>query len=129
LKNPSELFHAKSIQRRYHRQPSDHLRDQPEGFQVFRLHLPQQPISSHLAVFRHLTEAETTPPEPLGDNVFQPNEGPAADEQDVGRVEGNARLLRMLEATLRGTVAIVPSKSLSKPCWTPPDPLVVQPHE
>ena len=73
----------------------------PKCFEVFRLYLPQQPISSHLAVFRHLTEPEPTPPKPLGDDVFQTHERPAADEQDVGRVEGDARLRRMLVAALR----------------------------
>ena len=73
----------------------------PNCFEVFRLDLPQQPISRHLAVFRHLTEPEPTPPEPLGDDVFQPHERPAADEEDVGRVEGDAWLLRVLIAALR----------------------------
>ena len=43
LKNPGEVIHAQGIQRRDHRQPPDQLGDQPEGFEVFRLHLPQQP--------------------------------------------------------------------------------------
>ena len=92
LKNPGEVVHAKSIQRRDHRQPPDDLGDQAERFEVFRLDLPQQPIIRHLAVFGHLTEPEPAPPEPLGDDVFQPDERPAADEQDVGRVEGDAGL-------------------------------------
>ena len=101
LKNPSKVVHAESIQRGDHRQPPDDLRDQAERFEVFRLHLPQQPISSHLAVFRHLTEAKAAPPEPFGDDLFQAHERPAADEQDVGRVEGDAWLSRMLIAALR----------------------------
>ena len=101
LKNPGEVVHAKSIQRRDHWQPPDDLGDQPKRFEVFRLHLPQQPISRHLAVFGHLTEPEPTPPEPLGDDVFEPDERPAADEQDVRRVEGDAWLSRMLIAALR----------------------------
>ena len=101
LKNPGEIIHAKGIQRGDHRQPPDDLGDQAERFEVFRLHLPQQPISRHLAVFGHLTEAKPAPPEPLGDDVFQPDERPAADEQDVGRVEGDAWLSRMLIAALR----------------------------
>ena len=52
------------------------------------LDFAKQPISHHLAVFRHLTEAEAAPPETLGDDVFEPDERPAADEQDVGRVKG-----------------------------------------
>ena len=101
----------------------------PELFEVFWLHLPQQPIIRHLAVFRHLTEPEPTPPEPLGDDVFQPDKSPAADEQDVGRVEGDAWLSRMLIAARGGTVAIVPSSIFKRACWTPcrkslkPEPL------
>ena len=78
-----------------------HRWDQPELFEVFRLDLPQQPISRHLAVFGHLTEAKTAPPEPLSDDAFEPDERPAADEQDVRRVEGNAWLSRMLIAARR----------------------------
>ena len=92
LKNPGEVFHAQGIEWGDHGQPPDDLGDQAELFEVFRLDLPQQPISRHLAVFRHLTEPEPTPPEPLGDDVFQTHERPAADEQDVGRVEGDAWL-------------------------------------
>ena len=90
LKNPGEVVHAQGIKGRYHWQSPDYVRDQPELFEVFGLDLAQQPISRHLAVFRHLTEAEPTPPETLGDDVFQPHKCPAADEQDVGRVEGDA---------------------------------------
>ena len=101
MKNPGEIINAQGIQRRDHRQPPDDLRDQAELFEVFWLDLPQQPISRHLAVFGHLTEPEPTPPETIGDDLFQPHERPAADEQDVGRVEGDARLLRMLIAARR----------------------------
>ena len=101
LKNRGKVFDAKSIQGRYHRQPPDHLGDQPVCFQVFWLHLPEQPISRHLAVFSHLTEPKPTPPKPLGDDLLQTHERPTADEQDVGRVEGNARLHRVLVAALR----------------------------
>ncbi len=87
LKNPGKIVHAQGIQGRYHRQPSNDLRDQPELFQVFGLQLPQQPIRSYLAGFGHLPEPEPAPPETLGDDVFQPDECPTADKEDVGRVE------------------------------------------
>jgi hypothetical protein len=45
-------------------------------------------------------ESETALIEPLGDDVLQIDKGPAADEEDVGRVEGNAALLRTHEAAL-----------------------------
>ena len=101
----------------------------PNCFEVFRLHLPQQPISRHLAVFGHLTEPEPAPPETLGDDVFEPDERPAADEQDVGRVEGDAWLSRMLVAALRWHRGDRAFEHLSRACWTPsrislkPEPL------
>src|SRR5271157_5460044 len=101
MKDPGEIINAQGIQGRYHRQPPDDLGDQPKLFEVFWLYLPQQPISRHLAVFRHLTEPETISSEPLGDDVFQTHECPSADEQDVGRVEEDAWLSRMLIAARR----------------------------
>ena len=100
LKNPGKVFHAQSIERGNHWQPPDDLGDHPEGFEVFWLYLPQQPIS-HLAVFGQLLEPEPTPPETLGDDVFEPDEGPSADKQDVGRVEGDAGLHGVLIAARR----------------------------
>jgi hypothetical protein len=61
---------------------------------------PWQPFSIHLAIFGHLIETKAAPSEPLGDDVLQIDEGPAADEEDVRRVEGNAALLRTHEAAL-----------------------------
>src|SRR5271166_4983021 len=101
MKNPGKVIDSQSIQRGDHRQPTDDLGDQPEGFEVFWLALPQQAISRHLAVFGHLTEAKTASPETLGDDVFEPDKCPAADEQDVRRVEGDAWLSRMLIAARR----------------------------
>ena len=46
----------KGIQRRYHGQPPDDLRDQAERFEVFWLDLPEQPTSPHFAVFREPAE-------------------------------------------------------------------------
>jgi len=80
LENAGEVINAKSIQRRYHRQPPDDLRDQPKRFEVFRLHLPQQPISRHLAVFGRLTEAEAAPPETLAaEKELEGNRSSTAD--------------------------------------------------
>ena len=76
LKNPGEVIHAKSIQWGDHRQPPDDLWDQAERFEVFRLHLPQQPISRHLAVFRHLTEPEPILPSRLAMISSSPTNAP-----------------------------------------------------
>jgi len=94
LKNSSKIINAQGIERGDHREPSDDLRDQAERFEVFRLDLPQQSISRRLAIFRHLTESETAPPETLGNDVIQTDKRPAADKKDLARVKGHARLLR-----------------------------------
>ena len=49
-------------------------------------------------------EADRLAAHAAGDDVFQADEGPAADEQDVGRVHLNILLLGMLAAPLRGHV-------------------------
>jgi len=41
-------------------------------------------------VLSHLTKPEPTPPKPLGDDVPQTHDCPAAVEEDVARVEGEA---------------------------------------
>ena len=46
--------------------------------------------------FQTTTEPKPTPPETFGDNVFQTRERPAADEEDVRRVQGDAWFSRFL---------------------------------
>jgi hypothetical protein len=62
---------------------------------------PSNGISSHLALSSQLIEAKPTSPEPLGDDFLQPHKRPAADEEDIRRVEGDTRLLKMLETAMR----------------------------
>src|SRR5208337_2502296 len=66
------------------------------------------------AVFGHLTEAEPTPPQPLGDDLFKPHKSPTADEQDIARVEGDAGLHRVLVAALRWHRGDRPFEKLQK---------------
>jgi hypothetical protein len=47
-----------------------------------------QSISRHRVIFGQLIESEAALTDSLGDDVRQTDEGPAADEEDVGRVEG-----------------------------------------
>jgi hypothetical protein len=61
-----------------------------------------QPISRYLVIFRQLIESEAALTDSLGDDVLQTDEGPAADEEDVGRVGGKWGLLRAHEAALGG---------------------------
>src|SRR5690606_41472825 len=46
-------------------------------------------------------EPDRTLLQPVADDLFQPRERAAADEQDVGRIHLQEFLLRMLAATLR----------------------------
>jgi hypothetical protein len=53
--------------RRKHRQPLKQFGNEPKRYKVFRLHIPQKPISRHLVIFRQLIERKTAPAELLGD--------------------------------------------------------------
>ena len=50
---------------------------------------------------RLAAEADGLAADPAGDDVLEPDEGPAADEQDVGRVHLDVLLLGVLAAALR----------------------------
>jgi hypothetical protein len=83
-------------QRGIHRYRSDDIWDHSERTKSSGSHLANQPISRHLQINRHLIEPETALAELLGDDFFQAHERPAADEVDVGCVEGNVGLHRAL---------------------------------
>jgi hypothetical protein len=83
-----KIIHAKGIEHCDHLQPSSNLRKQPERYHVVRLSQSQQPISRYLVIFGQLIESEAALTEPLGDDVLKTDEDPAADEENVGRVEG-----------------------------------------
>src|SRR5262249_42029857 len=89
------------LQRRDHGEPSDELGDEAELEQVLRLHLFEQ--SPHGALVpaadvgaeAHALHADAAP-----DDVVEPDEGAAADEEDVGGVDLEELLLRVLAAAL-----------------------------
>ena len=56
---------------------------------------------------------------PALDDLVEADEGAAADEQDVGGVDLDELLVRMLAAALRRHVATVPSRIFSSACCTP----------
>jgi hypothetical protein len=59
-----------------------------------------QPIGSYLVILRQLIESETASDEPPGDDASQTDKSPAADDEDVGRLERNVGLLRAQVAAL-----------------------------
>ena len=103
-----------------HRQATDELGDHPELQQVLRLDLAEE--VAHPAFLLRLdlrAEADRLLADAPLDDLIEADEGAAADEQDVGRVDLQEILLRVLAATLRRDVATVPSMILSSACCTP----------
>ena len=102
LKDRYQRIDVEIFQRRDYRQTTDKFRDQAEFQQILGLTLRQK--CANAALFRSGdmgTEADGFAFETVTDNLFQTSEGTATDEQDIGRVDLQEFLLRMLAATLR----------------------------
>ena len=97
------------------------VRDQTELDQVFRFGVEQdlcrRPCRRPCSSPRHRSRCRRVPSG--SDDLFQAGKGAAADEQDVGGVDLDEILVRMLAAALRRIDAVVPSISLSRACCTP----------
>ena len=63
---------------------------------------------------RLAAEADRLAADAAGDDVVEPDERPAADEQDVGRVHLDVLLLGMLAAPLRRNVGDRPFEHLQE---------------
>ena len=89
------------------RQSADELGDHAEFDQVFRLDLGEDLGAIARAFDRGglAAEADLAPAEALADDVFQPDERAAADEQDLRRVHLDVLLLGVLSAALGRDVA------------------------
>ena len=106
----------------HERQAADELGDHAELDQVFRLHLRQHFGRGRATVSAGdvlAVEADLPLAQALADDVFQPDERAAADEQDLRRVHLDVLLLGMLAAALRRDVGDVPSSIFSSACCTP----------
>src|SRR5688572_18317227 len=91
------------LEGRQHRQAADELRDKPVLDKVFRLDVLQQ-VVGRLGVGRALhlgAEADAGLLGAVAHDLPQPVEGAAADEQDVGGVDLDEVLVRVLAAALR----------------------------
>src|SRR5207253_4767752 len=88
-------------ERRHHRQAADELRDHAELEKILWLDIAEQ-LADVPLLFRFHVGAETQalPLGPLRDDVLQPAEGAAADEEDVRGVDLQELLLRVLAAAL-----------------------------
>ena len=58
------------------------------------------PLIGRRRGLRVRTKPDRLPPHPAGDDVLEPHKGPAADEQDIGRVHLDVLLLGVLAAPL-----------------------------
>src|SRR5215470_39292 len=93
------------LQRGDDRQPADELGDHPELEEVLWLHVLEQLGEVPLLLLLDVRpEAEGAAAEPPLDDLVQPTEGAAADEEDVGGVDLQELLLRVLASALRRDV-------------------------
>src|SRR5574340_1638412 len=87
------------------RQTADEFRDQAVFQKVFRLDMRQQFSQSNIVAAANVgSETHRFSVEALFDNVFQPDECTAANEENVRGVHLNEFLMRMLASSLRRDV-------------------------
>src|SRR5213592_2570612 len=83
------------------REPAHEFGDQPELEQVLGLHLVQEVAHAALVLTPYIgAEAHSLDPDAPADDVVEPDEGPPADEKDVGGVDLQELLLGVLAAAL-----------------------------
>ena len=84
------------------REPADELGDQAELGEVLGAHLRHQVLGVALGLAAHLRgEAQRLLADPLLDDVLEPGEGATHDEEDVGGVDLDELLVRVLAPALR----------------------------
>ncbi len=91
------------IERRHHRQAADEFRNQAELDQILGLDVVEHVLAVRLGVgAAHLGgEADAALLRAVQDDLLEPRERAAADEQDIGGVDLQELLLRMLASALR----------------------------
>ena len=90
------------VERRDDRKAADELRDQAELQEILRLEILQDLAGLALVGPAHFgAEADRSALAALGDDLFEPGKGAAADKQDVGGIDLEKFLLRVLAAALR----------------------------
>src|SRR5579864_2836058 len=103
------------LERRHHRQAADELGDQAVLDQVFGQHVLEQLGALLLTLALDLgAEAQRLLVHAALDHLFQADEGAAADEQDVGGVDLQELLVRVLAPALRRHVALRPLEDLQQ---------------
>src|SRR5689334_12438734 len=90
------------MQRPGDRQAPDEFRYQPELDQVFRLDLRQRVAESLFADAGDIgVKAQRLAANALFDDLFKPDKSAAADEKNIGGINGEEFLMRMLASALR----------------------------
>src|SRR5687768_15467692 len=98
-----------------HRQPTDELRNQAVFDEVFRLHhLERGPDVAAGEGLHGRVESQRLLADPPVDLLVEPDEGPTADEQDVGGIDLEELLMGMLAAPLGRYVGDRPFENLEQ---------------
>src|SRR5690606_13827483 len=98
---PDHRVLGQRIERDRDGEPADQLGDEPETEQVLRLDAREGTVALDGIRPRRTVEPDATLAATGLDDLLQPIEGAAADEEDVPRVDLDVILLRMLPAALR----------------------------
>ena len=115
--DPRQVVLGKLVEGGDDREPADQLGDHAEPLEVLGRDLGHQLVALELAVVRSLVaaaEADHLPAQPLADDLLEADERPAADEQDVGRVDLEVLLLGVLAAPLGRDVGDGPLEQLQE---------------
>ena len=100
--DPHQRTLVELLERGDHRQTADELGDHAELEEILGLYLGQQIRRRSLVLAADVgTEAHPLHADPPADDVIEADESAAADEEDVGGVDLQELLLRMLAAALR----------------------------
>ena len=103
-----QLVFGQFVQHRHHRQAADEFRNETVAEQVLRLDKLQNLATIHCRrLVRLMNRAETHHPmtKPALNHFLQTNKRAAADKQNVGRIDADVILLRVLAAALRRHIA------------------------
>src|SRR5262249_50871635 len=100
--NPDQRSLVELLERRDHRQTTDELGDEAELQEVLGLHLAQEIGRIALVALADLrAEADGLQADAATDDVLETDECATADEEDVGGVDLEELLLRVLASALR----------------------------
>ena len=102
LQDLDQRLGVEILERRDHRQAADEFGDQAELQQILGLALAEHLAGAALVGRGDMgAEADRLALQAVADDLLEAGKGAAADEQDVGRVDLQEFLLRMLAAALR----------------------------